>query len=175
MRVRLEPAETAHDAGDSEPLAEREVTVPQERQGPGAEQRHAPALVDDRQAQAERVRTVPDCPDPLEEANVLGAAAERHVLAVVRAAAAGPLAFRQRLHRAAQRGASLEQRDVVAAVDEVERRREAREPTPDDDRFHAASRTSPEPITRSLPNADRLGLVVKTSYSRRSISSSRPT
>ena len=77
--------------------------------------------------------------DALEEAEVLGEAAERDVLAVVRRRLGIAVALRQRLHRAAERRPRLVQRHVCARVHEVERGGEARR----------ARRRRPRPSSRS--------------------------
>ncbi len=79
---------------------------------------------------ASRVRrNEPPLADPVEEAQVLGEAAEPDVLAVVGRGLRISLPLRERLNGAAERRPRLEHRHGVARVDEVERRREPREPT----------------------------------------------
>ena len=97
--------------------------------------------------------------DPVEEGEVFREAAERDVLAVVgrRRWVAVPLG--QRLHGAAERRARLVERDAVARVRELERRRETGEAAADDGRSHQR----PCPTIRSFVSADRCGGPTKTS------------
>ena len=85
--------------------------------------------------------------DAVEEAEVLGEAAERDVLAVVGRRLGIALALRQRLHGAAERRARLVQRDVGARVDELEGGGEACEPAADDGGLH---RSKPSRDDREL-------------------------
>ena len=97
----------------------------------GPDRRYVAALVDHRQAQrlaAERARLA----DPGEEPLVGREAAERDVLAVVGRRRRVALALRQRLHRAAERRPRLVEHDLVPAVDQLERSRQAGEATADD-------------------------------------------
>ena len=82
--------------------------------------------------------------DPVEEAQVLLEAAERDVLPVVRRRRRVAVALGQRLDGAAERRARLEQRHLVAAVDELERGGEPGQAAADDGDLHGA-RPSPRP------------------------------
>ncbi len=86
------------------------------------------------------------------------------------------LALRQRLDGAAERRARLEQRDLVPAVDEVERGRQPGEPAADDDRPHrsASGGTGRLATARTFATAESDGRREKTSKSRPRICTSRP-
>ena len=102
-------------------------------------------------------RTDARLPDPREEAEVLGAAPERDVLAVVRRRVGVALARGQRLHRAPERRARLEDGDVVARVGQVERGGEPGQAAADDDSLHSAA------TARTLPTAESRGRCENTS------------
>ena len=85
-------------------------------------------------------RTEPACPIRARKREVLRAAAERDVLAVVGRRRRVALALGQRLHRAAERRPRLEEGHLVAGVGEVERRGEPGQAAADDHGPHAASR-----------------------------------
>src|SRR4029079_15486923 len=88
-------------------------------------------LVD--QGQRERLAAERAAPaDPLDEAAVLGEAAERDVLAVVRRRRRVTLKLGQRLDGAAQRRTGLVEDDLVPRVDQLERSGQARQPPADD-------------------------------------------
>ena len=132
------------------------MAVAQEPEGARRDAGDAPVLGDYR----ERERLPPDRPGlahALEEAEVLGAAAERDVLAVVGRRIRVALAHRQGLHRAAEGRPRLEDGDVVAGFGEVERGREAGKASAHDDSFHRAA------TARTLPTAESRGRLVKTS------------
>ena len=79
------------------------------------------------------------------------------MLAVVGRRVGVALALGQRLHRAAERRPRLEQRHLVAGVDELERGGEPREAAADHDRPHRAA------TARALPTAERCGRRENTS------------
>jgi hypothetical protein len=74
--------------------------------------------------------------DPLQEVEVLGAAPEGDVLAIVGRRRRVSLPLGERLDRAPERRSRLDEVDLVAGVCELERRREASEPAADDDDPH---------------------------------------
>jgi hypothetical protein len=111
--VRVELAQTPDDARHPETLAQRQMPVAKERRGAGAEVRH-PSVLRDHGKRETKASQRSCLPDALEEANVLRAASERHVLAVVGRRRRIALSLRERLHRAAQRGPRLQQADVMA-------------------------------------------------------------
>ena len=91
------------------------------------------------------------------------------MLAVVGRRRRVALALGQRLHRAAEGRPRLEQLDLPAGVDELERGGETGEPSTDDDRPH---RRRPCPTMRSFESADSFGGPPKTSKPVASIRSS---
>ena len=107
--------------------------------------------------------------DALEKAEVLGETAERDVLTVVRGRLRIAIPRRERLHRAAERRARLVQDDLVPGVDQLERRRQPRQPRSDDRDSH---RMNPAPTIRSLVSGERCGGPSKTSKPEASIRSS---
>ena len=125
-------------------------------------------LVDHRQLKGHAPHRA-DLADAVEEAQVLGEAAERDVLPVVGRRLRVALAPRQRLHRAAERRPRLVQGHLVPAVHELERRAQAGEAAPDDRDSH---RSSPAPMIRSFVSDESLTDPSKTSKSRDSIRSS---
>ena len=156
-------ADALGDEPDPKTLAESEMTVTQQRRHSRSQMGDAPLFVD----HGHRERDAPDrgvLPDAPQKAQVLAATAERNVLAVVGRRGRIALPLRKCLNGAAERRPPLEQGHRRASVDEIERRRQTGEPAPDHHCPHyAASRMRPLPITRSLPNAERLGRAEKTS------------
>ena len=108
--------------------------------------------------------------DAVEEAQVLGEAAERDVLAVVGRRGRITLTLRQRLHGAAERRPRLVERDRVALVGELERGRETGQPASDDRAFMAGA--LPAPTMRSFVSGESCGGPPNTSNPRFSIRSS---
>jgi hypothetical protein len=147
---RPEPGHPREQERDAKPITNADVPVAEQRPHAVADRGGSPMLVD--HAQPERTPgDVTGAADPLEEKQVLGEAAERDVLAVVRRRLGIAPAARQRLNPAAQRRPRLEQGHLVAGVDELERRREPGEAAPDDRRLHRASAA---PTTRSFVTGD---------------------
>ena len=114
------------------------MPVAQERERAGAHVGDRAVLGDHRQVERPAAHAGGRA-DPLQERQVLREAAERDVLAVVGRRVRVSLASRQRLHRAAERRPRLVERDVGAAVDEVERGREPGQPASDHRDHHASS------------------------------------
>ena len=108
--------------------------------------------------------------DPVEEAEVLGKAAERDVLAVVRRRLRVAVALRQRLHGAAERRPRLVHGDVGARVHQVERRSQSGEPAADDCDLHSRFRAT----TPSFARVERRHDASKTSKPFASMRSSWP-
>ena len=103
---RRQSRQSRQEQSDPQAVAEDEVPVTEERTEAVADLRGPAALVD--HGQLERPTSdVVRAADPLEEAEILGEAAERDVLAVVRGRIGIALALGQRLHLAAEGGASL--------------------------------------------------------------------
>jgi len=131
---------------DPNAVAKREVAITKQRAEAVADLRCAATLVDHGQLE----RQPPDvvaAPDPLEELQILGEAAERDVLAVVRRRLGITLPLRQRLHLAAKSRPGLEQGHVMAGVDELQRRREPGQAAPNHDCLHLRiSNSGTEPI-----------------------------
>src|SRR5918996_1096780 len=167
LLLRPEPCETPSHARNTKPIADREVAVTQQGQGPRPDLSHGAVFGDRGQGEP----AAPDglrLPDVLEEAEVLREAAQRDVLAVVGRRVRIALAPGERLDGAAERWPRLHHGDLVASAHELERRREARQPPADDDRPHSAA------TARTLPAAERRGRSLKTSKSRARICSRRP-
>ncbi len=154
--VRLEPPEPARDPGDRQPLAQGDVPVAEQRERAGGDPGDAPVLGDHRQRQA-LAPVGGAAPDALQEREVLGAAAQRDVLAVVGRRIGVALALGQRLHGAAERRPRLEQRHLMSAVCELERGGEPGKAAADDDRPHRAA------TARTLPTAESCGRRENTS------------
>ena len=106
--------------------------------------------------------------DPVEEAQVLGEAAERDVLAVVGRRFGIAVAARQGLHGAAEGGPRLVHRYLMARVGQVERRRQPREPAAHDRHLHLKN---PAPTMRSFVSGESRSEPSKTSKPRASIRS----
>src|SRR5207244_1162033 len=117
------------------------------------------ALVDHRQLEPEPLGGA-GFADPVEEAEVLGEAAERDVLAVVGRRLWVAVAVRESLDGAAEGRSRLEHGDLVPSVHELERGGEAGEPASDDGCFHRASAPT---TTRSFVTGDSDGGPPKTS------------
>ena len=114
------------------------MPVAEERGGGSPDRRHTPVPGDDRQVEREAAVRA-SFADAVEEAQVLGEAAERDVLAVVGRRRRIALALRQRLHGAAERRPCLVERDGVALVDELEGGGEPGQATSDDRDLHGRS------------------------------------
>src|SRR5205814_5164956 len=114
LRVgRLVPA--GEGAQDREPLAEGDMPVAEQRERRAPDRRRPAMLVEHGQLElqaANRARLA----DPVEEAQVLGEAAERDVLAVVGRRFGIAVAARQGLHGAAEGGPRLVHRYLMARV-----------------------------------------------------------
>ena len=145
------------------------MPVPQQRPaGSGRSSPIFPRLVDHRQPEPRpQIRTA--LADALEKAEVLGEAAERDVLAVVRRRLGIAVTRRERLHRAAERRTRLVEDDLRARVHELERRGEPREAAADDCDLH---RKTPRATTASFAGVESRVLPWKTSKSFASIRSS---
>ena len=114
-----------------------------------ADLRDLPVCVNDRQSEPRpQIRTA--LADALEKAEVLGEAAERDVLPVVRRRLGIALARRECLHRAAERRPRLVEDDVRARVHELERRGEPCQATADDRHPHVPGRLSLPPSGAGL-------------------------
>jgi hypothetical protein len=152
----VELPEAAGHPRDGQAVAQGDVPVAKEPERPGSDPRHAAVLGD--HGQGERLTAHrPRLTDPCEEAEVLDAAAESDVLAVVGRRVGVALALRQGLHGASERRPGLEDGDVVARVGQLERRGEPREAAADHDGSHSAA------TARTLPTAESCGRRVKTS------------
>ena len=106
-------------------IAQRHVPVGEQRGRLGAIRARRSVLGDHRQREP-RAQIRAAFADAVEEAEVLGEAAERDVLAVVGRRRGIAFALRQRLHRAAERRARLVQRHVGAARRRARARRRGR-------------------------------------------------
>ena len=167
VRSRIDPSQRKQ-LPDEGTLTQRQVRVAREQDRPGRDLGPAPALVYDGKAKAQTAYR-PRLADPLEEREVLGEAAEGDVLPVVGRRRRIAVALGKRLHGAAERRPGFQQGDVVPRVQQLERRRAAREAAADDHRLH---RRSPAPTIRSFVSADRCGGPSKTPKPRASIRSS---
>ena len=107
-------------------------------------------LVEHRQAEA-RAEVRAALAYALEEAEVLGEAVERDVLAVVRRRLRVSLALGECLHRAAECRARLMEDDFLPRVHELERGGEAREPAADDRHLQ---RKTPRATTASFSGVE---------------------
>ena len=119
---------------------------------------------------SERRRYDSTLADALEEAEVLGEAAERDVLAVVGRRRGVALALGKRLDGAAERRPRLVERDGVTLVGELERRSQAGQTASDNGDVHG--RMTPAPTMRSFVSGDSCGGPPNTSKPRSSIRSS---
>ncbi len=144
------------------------MPVPEQRQQARPDLRNVPALVDHRQPEP-RAEVRASLPDPVEEAEVLGEAAERDVLAVVRRRLGIAVARGQRLDGPAERRPRLVEDDLLPRVDELERCSEPRQPAAHDRDSH---RSSPFATTASFCGAESRVLPEKTSNEFASIRSS---
>ena len=147
---RLRTAATRGDDGDAEPVAQRHVRVGEEA-GQARLDVGARAVLGEHRQREPRAQIRTALADAVEEAEVLGEAAERDVLPVVGRRLGIAVALRQRLHGAAERRARLVHGHVDAGVDELERGGEAREPAADDRDLH---RSSPRATTASFAGVD---------------------
>src|SRR5205814_2303662 len=110
--------------------------------------------------------------DPLEQPAVGGAAAQEDVLPVV----GDDAVARERVRRAAQPRARLQQRDLGAGVGAVERRRDAGEPATHDDNLapHALTAPTLRAATHAFSHAGREIRRLRIVSGRRSIRSRMP-
>ena len=167
-RTRIDAAEAKERSKHAKPVRRKEVRVTQNRECARSNDCRASELVDHRQRETrapQRSRLI----DVPQEAEVLGEAAKRDVLTVVRRRPRITLALGECLDRAAQGRPSFEERDFVTRFQELERSRAAGEPTPDD---HGLHRRRPSPTIRSFVSADRCGGPSKMSKPAASIRSS---
>ena len=119
-------------------------------QRPRAERADSPVLVDHGQLEPQ----APDrarLPDPLEEAQILGEAAEGDVLAVVGRRRRVAVSLRQGLDGSAECRARLEQGHVGAGVEAVERGGEPGQATPDHRHSHVLTVPRATTLQCSVP------------------------
>ena len=126
----LRAAAARSDERDAQPVAQRQVPVARAAPAGVGLMSRARAVLGEHRQREPRAQIRAALADAVEEAEVLGEAAERDVLAVVGRRLRIALALRQRLHRAAERRPRLVQRHVDACVDEVERRGRPASPPP---------------------------------------------
>ena len=142
-----------------EAVAQRQVPVAEQVERTVGDHRDAALLVEHRELEGTPVERSGRAGEP-EELLPGGEAAEADVLAVVGRRRRVALPLRQRLHRAAERRARLEQRHLLARPDQTERGRETGEPAADHDAPH---RRRPPPTMRSFWSGERCGGPAKTS------------
>jgi len=166
VRPGVEPAEPPRNARDADPVGERQVAVAEQRRGAAADRRHTAVLADHRECEPAAEHRG-GLPDPVEEEEVGRTAAEGDVLSVVGRGARVALPLGQGLDGAAEGRPRLEQRHLLARVDQVERSREPGEPPAYDDGPH---RTSTDPTMRSFVS---VGIAVRPSKTSKPAASIR--
>ncbi len=166
--VRARVPTAGRNERDPDAVSQRQVAIAQQRAQPRLDCRDRPVRVEHGQGEPHaQVRAA--LADPLEEAQVLGEAAERDVLAVVGRRLRIALAVGQRLDGAAERRPSLVDGDGMPGVDQVERRGQPRQAAADDRDLHGRS---PRATTASLRGVESRVFSPKTSKPLASIRSS---